>query len=72
MTPQQWRLGRQTLAMLETDIGRTDADLAAMLGITLAELRPIIGVLYRQRKIDRCWDYVVLPSRPAGQQASAA
>ncbi len=72
MTPAQWQAARRVVAILESDIGRTDHDLAAMLGITVAELRPIVGALYGQRRIDRCWSYCVLPVRPMGQEAKAA
>ena len=71
MSPANWRIGRQIILVLERDIGRTDHDLARVLGVSLAELRPVTGTLYRQRKVDRCWDYLVLPWLPGAQERAA-
>jgi hypothetical protein len=72
VTPAQWRLANRILQILAIEVGRTDSQLADRLGVEVADLRPIVGVLYRQRKLDRCWDYVVIAPRPAGQEVSAA
>lgn len=66
MTPAQWALSRRVLALLTTDPGRTDSDLAERLGVTRPELRPVIGMLLGRRKIERAGDYLVLaPTRGA-------
>jgi len=72
VTGAQWQLTRRVVAILERDIGRTDADLAAMLGTTTLELRPVVGALYRQHRVDRCWSYVVLPRPGAHREMTAA
>ena len=52
-------LAEQVLAILVRDTARTDAELAAELGTTPTELSPVIGLLYRQRRADRCAGYLV-------------
>src|ERR1700728_2331054 len=67
MTPDPDRhdLGRRVLEILGRDAGRTDADLAALLGVTEAELSPVIGMLYRQGRADRCGPWIVpAPGQP--------
>jgi len=71
MTPAQWRLGRQIEGILAREIGLTDAALASHLKVTMAELRPVVGVLYRQRRVDLCWGYVVLSSRATAPERAA-
>jgi hypothetical protein len=71
VTGAQWRMCRQIVAILERDTGRTDADLAVMLVAPVADVRQAVAILYRQRKADRCWDYVVLRPQPARQERAA-
>ncbi len=52
-------LAARVLAILARDGGRTDDDLARLTGVSPAELSPVIGMLYRQRRADRCGPYVV-------------
>ena len=52
MTPRQWRLSRQVTAILSADAGRTDSDLAERLGVTLTELRPVIGMLIGWKRVE--------------------
>jgi transcription initiation factor IIE alpha subunit len=61
MTRQQWCLARQAEAVLRRDTGRRDDELASAIGVTVAELVPVLKVLYRQRRIDRCWAWTVAP-----------
>ena len=70
MTGTQWRMCRQIVAILEQDTGRTDADLTIMLTAPAA-VRQTVAILYRQRKVDRCWDYVVLPRQLARRESAA-
>jgi hypothetical protein len=73
MTGPQWRLIRQIIDLLQYDIGRTDADLAAILNAPVVDVRQAVAVLYRQHRVDRCWSYVVLaPIATAGLGVSAA
>jgi hypothetical protein len=60
-------LAARVLAVLERDTGRTDDELAAELGVTIAELSPVIGRLYRQGRAGRCAGYLVAfpPALPA-------
>jgi hypothetical protein len=53
-------LAGRLLAILHRDAGRTDADLARLLGAGPAELSAVIGRLYRRRLVDRCAGYLVV------------
>lgn len=55
-------LRRAPLILAESDGYSTDLDLAADLGLTRADMRVVIGILYRRRQVDRIGDYVVLPA----------
>ena len=71
MTPAQWRLGDRVVALLGSETGLADQDLAARLGVSVAELVPVLRVLYRQRRIDLCWSYAVaVPRRAEGRRAA--
>lgn len=65
LTNQQMNLAGNALSVLAADLGRTDADLARILGVGMAELRAVAGWLYGTRRVDRCATYLVLPPRPA-------
>lgn len=66
MTPAQWRLSRRALEVVAGQVGLTDLMLAERLGVTLAELRPVLGMLLGRGKIERAGDYLVLgPARGA-------
>jgi hypothetical protein len=70
MMPGRASLASQVLAVLERDTGRTDEDLAGLLGVSTAELDPVIGRLYRRGHLDRCGPYIVAaPPLPAGATA---
>ena len=71
MTPAQWRLARRVATLLADKIGLTDQDPAARLDVSMAELRQVLPVMYRQRRIDRCWSYTVFTPR-AGEGRRAA
>ena len=71
MNREQWRLADRVVPLLRTEIGMQDHDLAAALEVTAADLRPVLRVLYRQKRIDVCWSYVVLaPSAREGRRAA--
>jgi hypothetical protein len=57
----RWAATR-VLALVAEDGYSTDEALADSLGLPLAEIRTIVGVLYRQRRIDRAYGYLVLPA----------
>jgi Bifunctional DNA primase/polymerase, N-terminal len=65
-------LAGRVLAILSRDRASTDAELAAELAVTPAELSPVIGLLYRQRRADRCHRYLVPlpPLAPAAPPAA--
>jgi transcription initiation factor IIE alpha subunit len=67
MTGQQFRMARQVLALLESEIGLTDDALAERSHVKPSDLRPVLGALYGRRKIDFCAGYVVLPPQPGGR-----
>lgn len=52
----------RVLAIVAEDGYSTDEALRAETGLGPAELRTIIGVLYRQRRLDRADGYLVLPA----------
>jgi Bifunctional DNA primase/polymerase, N-terminal len=52
-------LAARALAVLADRTGYPDGRLAALLGITPAELSPVIGLLYRRGLADRCGGYIV-------------
>jgi transcription initiation factor IIE alpha subunit len=52
LSPGQLRAFRTIPAILRRDVARTDVELARMTGLTHAELRHVIMVLYRQHVID--------------------
>jgi hypothetical protein len=62
MSPD-WALMRAILAELADNDGLTDPELAGRLCATVAEIRQAARILYHQRKLDRCWQYNVMPAR---------
>ena len=71
MTREQWRLARAVEALLATDDGLTDGDLATRLGAEPAALSQVLAVMYRQHRIVRCAQYVALPApRPEPKPAA--
>jgi hypothetical protein len=71
VTPAQWRLGRRVEDLLAGEIGLADQDLTVLLGVSMAELVPVLRVMYRQRRIDRCWSWTVLAPRADQESRSA-
>jgi hypothetical protein len=73
VTPAQWRLADRVLAELDREIGLEGDDLGRRLNVTVAELRPVIGVLFRRDKVTRCWGYICAVPRqkkPAGSEVA--
>lgn len=65
------RLQVRVLRILTCDVARTDAELAAMTGLTVPQLKPALMNLYRLHQIDFCAGYVVLFPQPlAGEHAA--
>jgi hypothetical protein len=68
-----WQLISKIVALLRTEIGLVDDDLAGRLSVPVKDIRRAVAIGYNQGKLDRCWtgteSYVVLPSAPAAQQA---
>lgn len=60
LTSQQLDVAGNALSVLAADLGRTDADLAGILGVSMAELRGVVGWLYGCRRVDRCREYLVI------------
>jgi hypothetical protein len=71
VTRAQWRLGDRVVTLLRTEIGLEDQDLAGLLEVGMAELVPVLRVLYRQRRIDKCWSYTVLTPRICEERRAA-
>ena len=71
MTPAQWRLANRIVTLLADEIGLADRDLAVRLDVSMVEVVPVLRVLYRQHRIDRCWSYTVLVPR-SGEGRRAA
>jgi transcription initiation factor IIE alpha subunit len=70
---RQLQQGRKVLRLLLANVGMTDAAIAAELGITLAELKPVLGALYGQHRIDFAAGYAFLPATAtAAQEVKAA
>jgi transcription initiation factor IIE alpha subunit len=57
-----WALMRRILVLLAGNGGLADAELAELTGATIAEVRQAARILYRQRRADFCWGYIVLPA----------
>lgn len=55
-----WSLMRRILALLASDDGLADDQLAERLGAHVADVRQASRVLYRQRKADYCAGRVVI------------
>lgn len=72
MTREQWQQTRAAEQLLTSEIALTSEDLAGRLGLDHAAVRVILGVMYRQRRVDRCGNYVVLTPRPAVEGRRAA
>jgi hypothetical protein len=68
VTPAQWQMARRIPGILAGQVGLTDQMLAEHLNVTATELRPVVGMLISQRRIDSCWtgieSYLVLPAKP--------
>jgi hypothetical protein len=62
---------RHILFLLADNDGLADAEIAELLGVPLADLQQAARILYHQRKLDRCWQYNLLPPR-AGEGRRAA
>lgn len=65
---------RRIPVILSEDIAATDDDLRQQLGLEPADIRTVIAILYRQRRVDRIRQYVVLPAdrEPAAAEREAA
>ena len=72
MNPVVRGLLRQIPATLARDVARTDAELAEVLRVPVADVRAAIAILYHQRKVDRCWAFVVLAPPVFRREVSAA
>ena len=72
MTPRQWRLRKPALDTVATSVGLDDSQLASLLGVTAAELRPVVGYLIGTRQLDVCHGYLVIPAVPAAAPAVSA
>lgn len=71
MTPAQWRLARLIEAILTAESGAAVAELAERIGAAFADVRATVRALYRMRRADFCWGYVVaVPPRAEGRRAA--
>ena len=70
LTSQQLDIAVNALDVLAVDLGRTDADLAEILGVGMAELRVAAGWLYGTRRADRCREYLVADPPRGGRWAA--
>ena len=66
-----WQLISKIVALLRTEVGLVDDDLAARLNVPAKDIRKAIAIGYNQGRLDRCWtgreSYVVLPvASPTG------
>jgi len=69
---RQWRLVRPYLRILGTAPGMSEKALADRLGVTLAELKPVTGMLVGRGLIERCGpDYLILAAQPAPARGDA-
>lgn len=66
------RLLRKLAQILEADGYSTDADLERELGLDYSDVRTVIGIAYRQRRVDRCGPYLVPPARPDSRERRPA
>jgi hypothetical protein len=57
----RWASVRLIAAITEDGYG-VDEDLRPGLGLTPGEWRTLVGTLYKQRRVDRCDSYLVLPA----------
>jgi hypothetical protein len=71
LTRPQRLLADQAVRVLAADVGRTDAELARILGADMTELRHVTGALYGMCRVDRCRDYLVLSPRPVEGRRAA-
>jgi hypothetical protein len=70
-SPQSRRLATRILLILGQDGGRTGADLAQLLGATVADVRSACWRLYHIGRLDWCGRYAVLrPEVPAARRAA--
>jgi hypothetical protein len=60
VTPRGWRLARQVLAALGTEVGMTDQALAAQLDVSVTELKPVLGMLLGRGQVESCAGFLVL------------
>jgi hypothetical protein len=71
VTPAQWRLARLIETILTAESGAAVAELAERIGAAFAGVRATVRALYRMRRADFCWGYVVaVPPRGAGRRAA--
>lgn len=70
-----WQMVNKIVALLRTEVGLVDEDLAVRLNAPIKEVRKAIAIGYNKGRLDRCWtgseSYVVLPVVSATAEASA-
>jgi hypothetical protein len=65
-------LAARVLAALREHNGLADGDLADLLGVSVPELSPVIGRLYRRGLVDRCARYLVpTPAAPPRESGTS-
>jgi transcription initiation factor IIE alpha subunit len=61
MTRWEIAMAGRITAILRQERGLTDEDLAGRLNLPMTEVRRLLGMLWRQRRVDRCREYAVAP-----------
>ncbi len=63
LTSAQWRLSRDVIDLVTAEKALTEEQVAEQLGVSVAELHPVIGMLVGRKMVDRAGDYLV-PVQP--------
>jgi hypothetical protein len=69
--PERLRLAKRAARAVQEKGQLRDTDLIAILGCAPDELRAVVGIMLRWRKVDRCGDYLVaVPSADEGRRSA--
>ena len=71
VTPARLRLAGRAAQVVRDNGALRDADLLAILACEPDELRAVILIVYRWRKVDRCGEYLVVVPRQGEGRRSA-
>ena len=71
MIRDQRQLLRLIENLLPVEVAMDDASIAGRFGVSIADVRQVIRIGWRSRRLDVVLGYVCLPARPAERRSAA-